>query len=121
MEHEEIGALRRELATHERGPGKRYPAELKARLAEYARRRRAAGANFARISEDLGVSYDTVCRWCTSREAEQGSALAARARSLVPVEIVAEGRSPIAIVSPSGFRLEGLDLAEAVAALRELR
>lgn len=119
MMRDEVEALRREVAKHEKGRGKRYPVELKARLVAYATRRRAAGARFATIGEELGLGYETVRQWCT--DAERGSALAAAPTRVVPVEVVAEGRSAIAIVSPSGFRLEGLDMAEAVAALRALR
>jgi hypothetical protein len=43
-------------------------------------------------------------------------------RLLVPVEVVIETETtaPVVIVSPSGYRLEGLEPAEAVAALRAL-
>ena len=119
MKHDEVEALRREVGKHEKGRGKRYPIELKAKLVAYAKQRRAAGADFATIGEELGLRHKTVRQWCS--EAERGSALAAVPTRAVPVEVVAEGRSSLAIVSPSGFRLEGLDMAEAVAALRALR
>ena len=43
--------------------------------------------------------------------------------SLVPVEVVEDDADSvgIAIVSPSGFRLEGLDVVSATAVLRALR
>jgi hypothetical protein len=38
----------------------------------------------------------------------------------VPVTVIDEAASSIAIVSPSGFRLEGLDIRDAVLALKAL-
>ncbi|MFG0242531.1 MAG: hypothetical protein ACF8R9_07105 [Phycisphaerales bacterium JB054] len=119
MKHDEVEALRREVGKHQKGRGKRYPVELKAQLVAYATQRRAAGAAFATISEELGLGHETVRRWCTKTEC--GSALSSAPTKFVPVEVVAEERSSLAIVSPSGFRLEGLDMTEAVAALRALR
>lgn len=100
MARDELAALRRELARHEKGRGKRYPADLKRRVTAYALRER-----------NTGVTYES-CMGATGGEE--------RAPMLVPVEVVTEARSPIAIISPSGFRLEGLEPAEAVAALRAL-
>lgn len=115
MAKDEITALRRELARHEKGRGKRYPADLKRRVTAYALRQRDAGATYEVIADTLGLAFETVRRWCMT--ASGGDE---RAPMLVPVEVVAEARSPVAIISPSGYRLEGLEPAEAVAALRAL-
>ncbi|MBX3276347.1 MAG: hypothetical protein KF729_39200 [Sandaracinaceae bacterium] len=104
----------RELVTrHEAGRGSRYPAEVRREVVDYARRRRDEGASWAVIAGEAGLVLETLRRWCGSKE------LAAR---MVPVEVVEEESAPreVVIVSPSGFRLEGLDAASAVAALRAL-
>ncbi|HVK87189.1 MAG TPA: hypothetical protein VM513_23875 [Kofleriaceae bacterium] len=115
MAKDEIAALRRELARHKKGRGKRYPADLKRRVTGYALRQRNVGATYQATAETLGLAFETVRRWCM---AEIGSD--EHAPMLVPVEVVAEPRSTVAIISPSGFRLEGLEPAEAVAALRAI-
>ncbi len=87
----------------------------------YALRERDAGATYEASAETLGLafesisSFETVRRWCMAATGSDE-----RASMLVPVEVVAEPRSPVAIISPSGYRLEGLEPAEAVAALRAL-
>lgn len=115
MTKDEITALRRELAKHVKGRGKRYPAELKRRVTAYALHERDVGATYDAIAETLGLAFETVRRWCVAVTGTDE-----RAPMLVPVEVVAEPRSAVAIISPSGYRLEGLEPAEAVAALRAL-
>lgn len=119
MKQNEVEALRREVRKHGKRRGKRYPAGLKVRLVTHALRRRADGVPLAMIGEELGLAYETVRRWCM--DAEPGSAPVKSRSAVVPVEVVVERRSSLAVVSPSGFRLEGLDVAEAVAVLRALR
>jgi hypothetical protein len=67
------------------------------------------------ISKELGVARDTVRLWTATPPARKEVA------ALVPVEVVADCSQPIvAVVSPSGFRLEGLTLDEAVTVLARL-
>ena len=116
MASDETARLRRELAKHERGRGKRYPEELKRQIVEHASARRELGALYEETAKELGLRLETLRQWCRPRAASP-----TRASLLVPVEVVAEvQRGGISIVSPSGFRLEGLEPAEAVAALRAL-
>lgn len=117
MTKHETTALKRELAKHEKGRGKRYPAELKARIVAHAEARRSAGESYAKIADELGLAFETIRRWCIARTARPTPA---RSAALVPVEVIAAPRAAVAIVSPNGFRLEGLDVAEAVAVLRAL-
>lgn len=110
-------ALRREVERRERGVGRRYPTDLRERIVEYARARRADGGSWASIVSEIGgPPSQTLMRWCTDDIESAGA--------LVPVDIIAPmapapGAS-IAIVSPTGWRLEGLELAEAVAVLQAL-
>ncbi len=112
MKQLESGILRREL---DRIGGRRrglcFPKELKQRASEWIVRQRAAGLSAVEIAEELGLSPGTVLRWSAGSKAT---------RALVPVRIVGE-RSPdrmVSVVSPLGFRIEGLSIAEAAALLR---
>ena len=108
----EAGALRRELSRLETGRGKRYPRELRERVIAYARRQREAGASWESIKAELGQRFDTVRRWCQ----EPGAP-----RALVPVRVVApKPTRVVSVVSPTGFRVDGLTLMEAAALLRDV-
>ena len=113
-------ALRREVERVERGVGRRYPASLKSRITAYARSRRSEGASWSAIVAEIGgPRYETLTRWCA---VDEGSDDDAHVGALVPVEIVAPATRDmmIAVVSPNGWRLEGLELSDAVAILRTL-
>jgi hypothetical protein len=109
----ETAVLRRELGRVETGRGKRYPAELRARVVTWARGRRAAGATWEEIKRELGQQFDTVRRWCLD---------GVEAKVLVPVRVVAT-KAPsrtLSVVSPTGYRIDGLTPLEAAALLREI-
>jgi hypothetical protein len=110
----EAAALRAELSRVVRGRGKRFAAELRARVVELGRRRRAEGASWQRIGGEIGLNYETVRRWCIAK----GSAQMRRVE-IVPAP--SEATSQVSIVSPSGFRAEGLTLRDAVMMLATLR
>ena len=112
MRQLESGNLRREL---DRVGGRRrglcFPKELKQRASEWIAGQRAAGVSAVQIADELGLSPGTVLRWSTKMKAT---------RALIPVRIVGE-RGPermVSVVSPLGFRIEGLSVAEAAALLR---
>jgi hypothetical protein len=86
---------------------------LKQRAAAWIIKRRAEGAFVSDIASELGLAPGTVLKW---------SAQSKSARSLVPVEVVDERITArtVSVVSPSGFRVEGLSLLEAAALLRAL-
>jgi hypothetical protein len=107
-------ALRRELSLHERGRGRRYPHALRDRVAAFAEARRVDGASWAEIGAELGLRLETVRRWCAHNEVPASCAI-------LPVEIVAEARTVLTVVAPSGLRVEGVTLAEVVALLQALR
>jgi len=110
----ELARIRRMVAAHKPGRGRRYKADVRREVARYARRRRDQGATWATIADEVGLWFETVRRWCAR--------MAQSTASIVPVEVVIETETtaPVVIVSPSGYRLEGLEPAEAVAALRAL-
>lgn len=109
----EAAILRRDLGRIETGRGRRYPSELRCRVVAWARKRHAAGATWEEIKGELGQRFDTVRRWCVD-----GS----ETKALVPVRVVetrVSSRS-LSVVSPAGFRIDGLSAGEAAALLREL-
>lgn len=110
----ELEQLKREVGRLERGRGRRYPCALRERIVRYARSRRAEGHSWARIGEELSMPWETLRRW--SRVGESSKAMVPV--EVVPAAVVAEGG--VAVVSPTGWRLEGLDVREAVAVLRAL-
>ena len=115
MSQREVEKLRRELdgVTGRRGPC--FPADLKQRVAKWLAERRACGATVAELAQELGLARGTALRWSNEFKSK-GS------RSLVQVEVVPEATptSSYVVVSPSGFRVEGLSFAEAAALLRAL-
>lgn len=108
--------MRQELSSHELGRGRRLPAELKARVQAYATERRGQGATLREIGAELGAAAENVRRWSSSSESS------GRKRSEVPVavHVIADSNDKVILVSPSGYRLEGLGLEEAVQLLRAL-
>lgn len=103
-------------AIHAHGPsrGKRYDGPLKSRIIAFVRCRREQHASFAEIAAELGLCFETVRRWCQAPEQRASTAM-------LPVRVVAERRERmVSIASEAGYRIEGLTLHEAVAALRAL-
>lgn len=106
--------LRRQVEAHgPRGRGRRFPAELRAELVEAVHQLRAEGRTWKGIGDALGVTPQTVRRWSVERAADA---------PLVPVEIAAgrEREDGLVVVSPHGYRVEGLSLEQAAALLRAL-
>lgn len=109
MQDHELRDLRREL-TARQGPGVYYPEPLRERATRWARRQLAAGATTAAVTASLGIGRDTLRRW-----------LAPASTALIPVEVVdAPAAAEVSVVSPSGFRITGLTLDDAITVLRRL-
>ena len=98
------------MAALQRGPGIYYPEALRERIVRWARRQLAAGGTAAAATASLGIGRDTLRRW-----------LAPESTALVRVEVVDTPRAAeVSVVSPSGFRIDGLTIDEATAVLRRL-
>lgn len=96
-------------------------AELRARAIAYARRRKADGASASAIAQELGVSQPTVGYWLAGGRAK--ALMLARptsARALREVVVDERSITALRIVSPAGYRLEGLSLEQAAIVLRAL-
>ena len=96
-----------------RGRTSRIPDAVRAEVLAYARGERAAGRSWAGIAHAVGLSPGALKNW---------SQTPAPARRLVPVAVAtpAGPGAVLVVVSPGGYRVEGLDLATATALLRAL-
>jgi len=95
--------------------GRRYPAGMKELLLAFVDRAREAGMSAGEVSRRLGVSQRQLSNWRAAVRAE-------RPRAMVPVRVVDEpaASSTITLVSPNGFRIEGITIAQAIELLRAL-
>ena len=100
----DIRRLRATLARREGGRGRRFSPELRREITAVGRGLRAEGRSWFKIGREIGLPAKTVRRLC-------------EAPGFVAVE-VRDGAVPrdLAVVAPSGYRVEGLDV-ETVAAL----
>ena len=110
---DEVQRLRASLARMRSGHGRRYGAEIRGRISRVVRQMREDGASWRVVSETLGMPLETVRRiYVGHQEARPG---------FVPVEVTSEiRRVELAVVTPGGYRVEGLDLDAAVTLLARL-
>ena len=94
------------------------PEPLRGEAMGYAAERRKQGASWQSIGRELGLSASCLQRW---------SALAIPEARIVRVRVRREQREsaqgaggPIVLISPRGFRLEGLGLPQVLELLRAL-
>ncbi len=96
-----------------RGPGKRYPAELQRRGAEYLRVRRAAGAPLSAVLRELGMRRETLAGWVAPPAPKETP-------RFVPVTVVETPAGRLVVHGPGGVRVEGLDVAGVAELLQRL-
>lgn len=111
----ELRELRHQLGAIPRGRGRRIPAALRARVIAWTAPHRARGARWRELARALGVPAGTLTRWLASPP-ERAPAVALRPVTVSDVP----ARPPLTFVAPSGVRLEGLTLADAITILRGL-
>ena len=93
----------------------RYPEDLRREIAAVTRDARAAGRSVSSLARELGVSAPTLIEW-----ARQPVRRPWRPVTLSPaVSDTTPSVSPV-LVTPHGFRVEGLDVAGVVTVLRSL-
>ena len=111
-----LQAARRALAQlGDRGRTTTIPAEVREVLVAYALKQRERGKSWAAIAGALGVSSSGLIRWSKRR--------IAHCEGAGPVEVRVEEPSAdaaVTLVSPAGYRVEGLRVSEALAVFREL-
>lgn len=101
------------------GRSRRYSGELRSLAVAYLRQQQKRGANCDTVATELGISGWSLTRW--SRRIEGGARAAFQA-----VEVVAEeGEDPkslgVTLVTPDGYRIEGLKGPEIRSVLEALR
>jgi transposase-like protein len=109
--------LRDLIATTSSGTHRKHvPAEVKAEAIRFAERRRAAGASWAVVGRELAVDPTRLRSWALKRQRGSPASL------LRPVQVVPEarGRSELVVVTPGGFRIEGVSVPDAAELLRLL-
>jgi len=119
---DEVGRRLREaiagLGRHRTQP---LPQELHAEVERYAALRRRAGASWRTIAGSVGVSASALQRWGARERSPAARAGLRRVRvrrEWVPSQTVAS--ATLVLISPAGFRVEGLGVAQALEMLREL-
>ncbi len=107
----------------DRRTNSRYPEEFRQDAVRLVDRLRKAGWTQKRISSEIDVPWVTLRRWRSKRST---TARSETSESFRPVAIVEEPTAPeaetegVALVSPSGWRIEGLTVTQAVEAARRL-
>ncbi len=105
----------------ERGRTSRVPERARRAVVAYVAVARCEGLSWRRIVEAVGVSESALRHWCDEDHAGE-------AVSLLPVEVIgADGPGPgaepwrgsgaVTLVSPGGYRVEGLGVEQLAALL----
>jgi hypothetical protein len=108
--------LRAEILRMRIGQARRYEAAQRHRILDWVDRAGRSGVSERECAHQLGIPQARFAYWRARHASEQEP-------QLVPVEIRESESHAIAsyaIVSPSGFRVEGLTIDQTVALLRAL-
>jgi len=97
--------------------GTRYPEDLRAEIVTLARAGRAAGRSLGSLARGVGLSVPTLTGWL--RRPAPGRLRRVTVAPSPSPAIVAPARR-LVLITPQGFRVEGLDLATMVTMLRRL-
>lgn len=112
--------------------GQRYTAKQQAKLVDKYHELRKAGASADKAAKKVGISYITLLKWekksgkklKTKRGRPPGKKAALKKALKVPKK---KGRPPkakkggLTLVTPTGFRIEGISTSELIRVLRELK
>ena len=94
----------------------RLPREVRDEVCRYAARRRREGAPWAVIARETGLDIRNLQRW-SSRVRASAPVPVLRPVEVMPAPEPAQG---LALIAPSGVRIEGLRLEQAAQLLRLL-
>ncbi len=105
-------------ALGKRGRTTRIPDDVCAMVVRYARQQRRRGVPWRAIASELGLSASAMQRWAKRHQRPR----ARRAAAIVPVKLREERLEErgLAVVTPSGVRVEGLSLEAAMHVLQQL-
>jgi len=116
------------LKAGRRGGSLPFPEALRAFAVRYLEQTQAAGGSVVEVAAKLGVSAPTLYEWRKGRTPGRARKKPSeRSVELVPVRVGGRateageaGKQQVVVVSPSGFRVEGLSLEAAAQLLRRL-
>lgn len=118
--HDAIRTIRKQLQAHAKaraGTAIRYPQSVREAAVGLARSRRNAGISLRRTAGELGLNAPTLYLWLARKPS----------KALCPVAIAdsvdtttRRGPRCAILVTPEGYRIEGLEAAELVTLLRAL-
>lgn len=91
----------------------RCPEPLREKIVEYARQRQGAGLSVLKVAQELGLSSSGLARWLNGRKSQLRPVRVAEVPSV-------SASAPLVLVTPGGYRLEGLSTASAAELLRRL-
>jgi transposase-like protein len=112
---DEANKLRVDIVRCGTSHGRRYPAGLREQILAFIDHAKSAGMAVSESCRRLGISSKQLSNW-------RAAIRAGETQALVPVQI-AEQRDPrgsLAVVAPSGFRVEGASLAQVIELMRAL-
>lgn len=119
---ERVKAIRSDVSVlkgrRRRGP---YPRELRSRITELATDWMKDGRSLRELGGLLKIGPETLEGWCgCSKQAATSTSLSPVRLAAEPamIAVVAASASMITVISPRGWRLEGLAPEEAVALIR---
>ena len=115
----EVNRVRAALAGMVRGRGRRFSPETRRMIAGAAAGLREQGRSWLSIGRALDLPPETARRLCLA--AGEGKGRGGFVRVMVAEDGADGGRSGLVLVSPSGYRVEGLDAEQAAALLTRLR
>jgi len=118
-----------------KGRGRGYGTEARAEAVAYARRRLSKGASLHTIAGDIGLSSTTLSYWLKRRGRGGFARVTIAPDAIAPDSMAPDSPAPddqpsrpipstwprtppILLISPTGWRVEGLDLASLAALLR---
>ncbi len=90
----------------------RCPSRLREEIVRYSQSRRSEGWPIRKIAEELGLSKTGLSRWL--------DAASGRLRPVRVMESAPPRSLDLVLITPQGFRLEGLSTASAADLLRQL-
>ncbi len=118
---EEAKQLRGEFAKLRPDKRRRYGEALKGRVLDWLARSETGGGSDLEGSKLLGITTWRIRSW--RREAAHAPAVEPTREpeqlALVPIAMTMPTTTAIVVIAPSGHRIEGLTLEQAVAVLRE--
>ena len=103
-----------------RGRTTPYPKEMRDEAVGYAQERRAQGATWELIAQELGLGVNSLINWARGTRRSQKKP-AFRQVELKPSEdVVSAEREALVVHGPGGLRVEGLTVATLAELLRRL-